>query len=219
MTTGTGTSRWSTRRRPRTTSVSSLGLATPGRMKRPSTSFPPCGFAICGPGASTTIGPAWSARTVAWRPRGNRFGRMTLVGDGRPDLLFCENESNAERLWGVPGSTPFPKDGINDHVVHGLPTVNPEQTGTKASLRYRFTVPPGQATEVRLRLSKGDVDLAGGWEATFAARHGEAGFYYDVLHLSGQDRLPHPFEVQVGAMTDYEPGESTSGLFGGTRTG
>ncbi len=46
----------------------------------------------------------------------------------------------------------------------------------------------------------------------------EDGFYYDVLHLSGQDRLPHPFEVQVGAMTsrvDYEPGESTSGLFGG----
>ncbi len=116
---------------------------------------------------------------------GYRFGRMTLVGDGRPDLLFCENESNAERLWGVPGSTPFPKDGINDHVVHGLPTVNPEQTGTKASLRYRFTVPPGQATEVRLRLSKGDVDLAGGWEATFAARHGEADEFYAALTPPG----------------------------------
>src|SRR5438132_5064691 len=31
--------------------------------------------------------------------------RMLLVGDGPPEALFCENETNAERLWGVVGST------------------------------------------------------------------------------------------------------------------
>ena len=36
-----------------------------------------------------------------------------------PELLFCDNETNAERLFGLKGSSPYPKDGINDHVVAG----------------------------------------------------------------------------------------------------
>ena len=39
--------------------------------------------------------------------------------------LFCENETNTRRLFGIEPITPYPKDGINDHVVHGAPTVNP----------------------------------------------------------------------------------------------
>ena len=39
--------------------------------------------------------------------------------------------------------TPYPKDGINDHVVHGAPTVNPERAGTKCAFWYRLTVPAG----------------------------------------------------------------------------
>jgi hypothetical protein len=85
----------------------------------------------------------------------------------------------------VPGSTPYPKDGINDHVVHGLPTVNPELTGTKASLRYRLTVAPGQTTEIRLRLGNRDGDRASGWEETFAARRGEADEFYAALTPPG----------------------------------
>ena len=46
------------------------------------------------------------------------LGRMVLVGDGSPEPVFCDNESNAQRLWGVEGPA-FPKDGIADHVVHG----------------------------------------------------------------------------------------------------
>ena len=81
------------------------------------------------------------------------LGRMTLVGDGSPVPLCCENESNAGRLWGVAGSTPFPKDGIGDHVIHGAPRVNPDGTGTKAALHYRLTIAPGATEEIRLRLS------------------------------------------------------------------
>ena len=40
----------------------------------------------------------------------------------RPALLFTENETNAARLWGGENATPYVKDGINDFVVHGMPT-------------------------------------------------------------------------------------------------
>ena len=38
--------------------------------------------------------------------------------DGSPELLFTENETNAQRIFGAPNATPFVKDGINDHVVN-----------------------------------------------------------------------------------------------------
>src|SRR6059058_2832310 len=45
-----------------------------------------------------------------------QLGTYTLACDGAPEMLFTENESNAERLWGVASRTPFKKDGINDAV-------------------------------------------------------------------------------------------------------
>jgi hypothetical protein len=143
----------------------------------------------------------WFRNTWSWgiddhRPRlvgtdrgveaeGYRFGRMMLAGEGKPDALFCENESNAKRLWGLTGSTPYPKDGINDHVVNGLSTVNPERTGTKAALRYRLTVPAGGTATLRLRLFDGDGDLGESWETTFKARKREADRFYASLTPPG----------------------------------
>ena len=69
-----------------------------------------------------------------------------------PELLFCDNDTNLERLYGVPSSSRWPKDGINDHVVTGADTVNPERRGTKCAAWYRLTVGPGETAQVRLRL-------------------------------------------------------------------
>ena len=84
-------------------------------------------------------------------------GTLELIAATTPDgtgpqLLFCENETNLARLYGAAAATPYPKDGINDHVVHGAPTINPAGTGTKCSFWYQLTVPPGQTAELRLRL-------------------------------------------------------------------
>jgi hypothetical protein len=69
-----------------------------------------------------------------------------------PTALFCENETNNERLYGVTATTPYPKDGINDHVLTGASTVNPDRCGTKCAFWYQLTVPPGATVELRLRL-------------------------------------------------------------------
>jgi hypothetical protein len=73
---------------------------------------------------------------------------------GRPRWLVCDNESNAARLWGAAESPPFPKDGIDDHVIAGATTVNPAGEGTKAAAWYRIEVGPGGTAELRLRLSE-----------------------------------------------------------------
>ena len=81
------------------------------------------------------------------------YGKRWLLCDGMPELLFTENESNNQRLYGVPNRTPYVKDGINNYVVNGeTGAVNSEQTGTKASALYRVRVEPGQSATLRLRL-------------------------------------------------------------------
>jgi hypothetical protein len=107
--------------------------------------------------------------------------RMVLTGSGRPELLFCENETNAERLFGVPSPTPYAKDGINDHVVRGAPTVNPAGTGTKAALHHMITVPAGGTVEIRLRFSDGERDLGASWEHALTLRHAEANDFHRDL--------------------------------------
>ncbi len=80
------------------------------------------------------------------------LGTLELIGSAGPELLFCENETNVARLFGAVPFTPYPKDGINDHVVGGAATVNPERTGTKCAFWYQIGVPAGGSAELRLRL-------------------------------------------------------------------
>jgi len=52
--------------------------------------------------------------------------------EGSPELLFTENDTNAQRLFGLQNPTPYVKDGINNYVVHGAQdAVNPQRSGTK----------------------------------------------------------------------------------------
>ena len=83
--------------------------------------------------------------------------------DGHPaDALFCNNETNTARVYGSAPITPYPKDGINDHVVNGAATVDPNQQGTKAAWRYHLTVAGGDQVELRLRLHRPDPAPASG---------------------------------------------------------
>jgi hypothetical protein len=111
---------------------------------------------------------------------------MTLAGDGAPETLVCENESNAEWLWHQDGPK-YPKDGIGNHVISGSPTVSPEGRGTKGALWYRLAVGPGETSEVRLRLSAEPGDLDEGWSGTFAARRAEADEFYAELAPSATE--------------------------------
>src|SRR5205823_422201 len=81
------------------------------------------------------------------------------------EFLFTENESNLERLWGVPNRCPFVKDSINNAVIQNrVDIANPDKTGTKAAAHYRFTIPANESRTVRLRFAR--VDLGSARNAT-----------------------------------------------------
>jgi hypothetical protein len=104
-------------------------------------------------------------------------GRLELTCTPGAKVLVCENETNRPLVHGQPASTPFPKDGINDHVIGGEPTVNPDGQGTKAALWYELTVDAGQSESIRVRLSPEarSVDDAG---SIFERRQHEADTFF-----------------------------------------
>ncbi|GAB7044382.1 MULTISPECIES: MGH1-like glycoside hydrolase domain-containing protein [Catenuloplanes] len=116
------------------------------------------------------------------------LGQIVLEGSGDPEPLACDNETNTQRLWGLVGRSAYPKDGINDYVVDGADTVNPDGEGTKAALHYTVTVPARSQATIRLRLSltaPGPVpslDLEAGFDTVMRLRAAEADdFFAEVI--------------------------------------
>ena len=103
----------------------------------------------------------------------------------RLELLFADNETNNQRLFGTENASAFVKDGINDYVVNGQKdAVNPEGTGTKVSPYYILEIGAGQSKKVRLRLSDSPnigQPFGSEFEEILATRIKEADEFYDRL--------------------------------------
>jgi hypothetical protein len=82
-----------------------------------------------------------------------KSGNFNIAFDGNPEIKFCNNETNRERLYGISNERNYLKDGINDYVISGdESTVNPGDFGTKAAAIYKITIPAGGSHQVKLRL-------------------------------------------------------------------
>ena len=164
-------------------------------------SFTSCrrsGFATCGPGGRAAIGPLLRQEDgvptcgviAASHPE---LGEVYLYCDGDVPLLFTENETNTQRIFGVPNRTPYVKDGINNCVVLGQSqAVNPGRTGTKASAHYRLAIDAGGHRVVRLRSTDVGPDdvksvygprgpFGGHFEEVLQARKQEADEFYAAI--------------------------------------
>jgi hypothetical protein len=116
------------------------------------------------------------------------YGRMRLDAEGEPVLLFTENETNFERLFGVPNETPHVKDAFHRYLVQGeRAAVNPARQGSKGAALYDRTIPAGGSVQVRLRLTagSGSGDSFGpGFDETFSRRMDETDQFYRVFATS-----------------------------------
>jgi hypothetical protein len=116
------------------------------------------------------------------------LGRRRVLYADEPGLLFTENETNTERIFGTPNTTPYVKDGIGRYVVDGeTGAVNPANVGTKAAAHYLLDVPAGGSAVVRLRLADGEVGpdgFADDVDAILAQRRAEADAFYDEVLAS-----------------------------------
>jgi len=82
------------------------------------------------------------------------LGELILHYDKDPELLFCENETNRQRLFGIRNDSGFFKDGINNYIVKGnKDEVNSALTGTKAALKYDIAIKTLQTETILLRIS------------------------------------------------------------------
>ena len=89
------------------------------------------------------------------------LGTWNLYADGKPSLIFCDNDSNQSRLWNTPKRDGYFKDAFHDYIVDGDETaVNPAQTGTRSAIYYSLDIPAGGSKEIRIRLSKSTIATA-----------------------------------------------------------
>ena len=119
------------------------------------------------------------------------LGQWLLSCDDSAELLFCDNETNNQRLFGAPNVAKYVKDGINDYVVNGATdAVNPDRRGTKAAALHKLEVEPGGSARIRVRLtaapaastaSSSAKALGAGFDRVVGARRQEADEFYETV--------------------------------------
>ncbi len=139
------------------------------------------------------------------------LGDYVLYCEEADDLLFTNNDTNVQRLFGVPGSAPYAKDAFHEYLIRGnLAAVNAACTGTKAAALYTRTIAAGASLTLRLRLTRVTVPHAtpgrckhplptstsspaptgspfSDFDVVFNARRQEADEFYSAFQAAGMD--------------------------------
>jgi hypothetical protein len=122
------------------------------------------------------------------------FDSYELLFEGEPELLFTENETNFQQIFGQPNPQPYVKDAFHEYIIRGnKAAVNPKQTGTKAALHYSLTVPANGEVSVRVRLRKiksqpvSATALTTEFDDVFATRMAEADEFYGTVIPNSAD--------------------------------
>lgn len=117
------------------------------------------------------------------------LGRLWCYGREPAETMFTENETNFERLWGVPNAAPYVKDAFHRRVVAGeAQAVNPARTGTRAAAWNVLEVAPGATAELDLVLSERALEAPFDTAAeVFARRAAEADAFHRALLPDGSE--------------------------------
>jgi hypothetical protein len=135
------------------------------------------------------------------------LGRLRLACEpargAAPRLVFTENETNVERLFGGRNAGPYVKDAFHRLVIHGEEgAVNAAGVGTKAAAWYELPVPGGGEATIRLRLTAEDRATADpfgpGFDEVLARRIAEA----DEFHAAQRSAPLSPEERRIVRQAD-----------------
>lgn len=119
-----------------------------------------------------------------------KLGEYNLICEGSSNLLFTENETNYQKLFGGANDSKYAKDGINDYVIRGDEhAVNSHQTGTKAAAHHVFNIAPKSSETIYLRLCnrqnavdfQSHDEFINDCETVFQARIKEADEFYAAI--------------------------------------
>ncbi|NQW27413.1 MAG: glucosidase [Flammeovirgaceae bacterium] len=102
--------------------------------------------------------------------------------DSHAETVYCDNETNRNRMYDYKNSSKYTKDGINDFVIKGKASVNPNKSGTKASGIFRLNVPAKSMVKVKIRLSKEAlINPFDQFDTLMNLRISEANEFYDFV--------------------------------------
>ncbi len=132
---------------------------------------------------------ARSERCVLARHRS--LGDYTFAAEAARSFLFCDNDTNGRRLWGVSATGGYWKDAFHEYIVdRNDRAVNPERTGTKVAAHHIVSVPAGGEKYLRMRLGRhlGESCFED-FDTVLRARRAEADEFYADLQrgLSWED--------------------------------
>jgi hypothetical protein len=131
---------------------------------------------LLGPGHARSSHPALDERH--W------YARSAEGENG--ELLFTENETNAERLFELAGAGERTKDAIHEAIVHARADRVSRSRGSKAAAHFRSVVPAGGRMVVQVRLTPSDEsEPFQGFDAVMAERRRECDEFYDAVQPSG----------------------------------
>ncbi|WP_341739358.1 glucosidase [Microcoleus sp. CAWBG640] len=150
----------------------------------------------------------WFRNTWSWTPNSTKpslkaiskqaievehptLGKRWLYCHDANSLLFTENETNFQHLYGTTNPSPYVKDAFHRYIINNEQTaINPNQVGTKAAALYHLTI-PGQTTHtIQLRLVDNDnLQAPFGQEFSdiFTQRQSEADAFYQAVTTSEMD--------------------------------
>lgn len=111
------------------------------------------------------------------------LGEYTLLAEKKVDVLFCDNETNLEHLYGTHNLSLYTKDGINDYLIYGnTKAVNPEAKGTKAAYHLKNSFNPHETKVFKFRLcKKSDKKGVEDFAYIFEQRKKEADLFYEEI--------------------------------------
>ena len=116
-------------------------------------------------------------------------GTYFLYCDEDPELIFTENDTNREKLYGTPNDTPYVKDAFHRYIVDKEKhAINPLEIGTKASAVYTKRIAPGEKAAVRLRLKRTVSDAPfTNFDTLMIQKKSQADEFYAAIHPVGLD--------------------------------
>ncbi|CDY75298.1 Acyl-coenzyme A synthetases/AMP-(fatty) acid ligases [Caballeronia glathei] len=157
------------------------------------------------PAALDVLPQIWARNTWSWKALSNKPSLMaeSTRGDAHVvarhhghepmvitawsanapvEWIFCENETNVRRLFGMDGAGPF-KDGFNDYVLNGDATAVRRDAGTRAAARAHLDMEAhGRAViMMRWRPESAPDPVPLDADALFARRIAETDAFYAAL--------------------------------------
>jgi hypothetical protein len=121
-----------------------------------------------------------------------QYGKRWLLCAGKPELVFTENETNQQRLFGEKNRS-YVKDAFHAYVTQGdTAAVNPKQVGTKMAALYPVALGPGESVTLKLRLM--DMDPL----AAMTDSSGMVGTIPSPAHAERAEGVPGPNDFGDG---------------------